>query len=143
MTYIHFQALKLSHSTRKQTTVGEIVNLMSIDAQRVYQASVFLHEWWMSPLSIALSMYLLWLQLGPSAFAGLVLLVLLIPINGGYVSVKMASIQVNCGIRLLQKNSRKEIFHGYMFNPRQDLFILVAALELHILISRNVVLEFI
>ena len=88
------QALRLSHGARRKATVGEIVNLMSVDAQRVHDAAMLVHEWWISPLSIALCMYMLWLQLGPSSMAGLVLLILLTPINGGYVYLKVAQLQV-------------------------------------------------
>ena len=68
---------------------------MSVDAQRVHEASQLIHEWWMSPLGVILCMYLLWQQIGPSSMAGLALLVLLTPINGGYVAMKFAKLQVD------------------------------------------------
>ena len=48
---------------------------------------------WSSPLTIALSVYSLWAYLGPSALAGLLVMVLIIPINA-YISSSMKKYQI-------------------------------------------------
>jgi len=65
-----------------ESTVGEIVNLMSVDAQRFMDLTGYLNMLWSAPLQILLSMYFLWQLLGPSVLAGLGVMILLIPING-------------------------------------------------------------
>ena len=71
----------MSNEARKTTTVGEIVNLMSVDSQRLQDATGYLWMIWASPLQIALAIYMLWGVLGPSVLAGLGVMVLLIPVN--------------------------------------------------------------
>ena len=64
------KALRLSNSARRDTTVGEIVNLMSVDAQRFQDVATYICMMWSSPMQIALSLYFLWRILGPSVLAG-------------------------------------------------------------------------
>ncbi|KAF2361957.1 ABC transporter-like [Trinorchestia longiramus] len=79
---VYRKALKISSSSRKESTVGEIVNLMSVDAQRFMDLTTYLNMLWSAPLQIFLSLYFLWNILGASVLAGLAVLLLLIPING-------------------------------------------------------------
>ena len=72
----------MSNEARKTTTVGEIVNLMSVDAQRMQDLFGYLWMFWSAPLQIVIAIYLLWQELGPSVLAGLGFMLLLIPING-------------------------------------------------------------
>lgn len=88
------QALTVSNATRKESTVGETVNLMSADAQRFMDFTNFIHQLWSSPLQIALSIVFLWQELGPSVLAGIGVMVLLIPINAVLVT-KARGIQVS------------------------------------------------
>ncbi|KAG7280285.1 hypothetical protein CRUP_026826 [Coryphaenoides rupestris] len=74
------KALVVSNSSHKEATVGETVNLMSADAQRFYEVTKLIHLLWSCPLQIALSIAFLWLELGPSALAGLAVMVLMLPI---------------------------------------------------------------
>ena len=71
----------MSNESRKSSTVGEIVNLMLVDVQRQQDLIALWFICWTVPLNIALAMYLLYRILGPSVFAGLGLLILLLPIN--------------------------------------------------------------
>lgn len=59
-----FQALRMSNSARKESTVGEIVNLMSVDAQRFIDLTAYINMIWSAPLQIALALYFLWETLG-------------------------------------------------------------------------------
>lgn len=63
----------MNNEARKTSTVGEIVNLMSVDCQRMQDLSGYLWMIWSAPVQITLAMYLLWVQLGPSVLAGTVL----------------------------------------------------------------------
>lgn len=44
--------------------MGEIVNLMSVDAQRFMDLTAYLNMLWSAPLQIALSLYFLYQILG-------------------------------------------------------------------------------
>jgi hypothetical protein len=59
-----FQALKISNGARKDFTLGEIVNLMAVDAQRFVDLMTFINLLWSAPLQICLAVYFLWAILG-------------------------------------------------------------------------------
>jgi len=65
------QMLKLSNAARRTSTVGEIVNLMSVDAQRFNDMMTYINMVWSGPMQITISIYFLWVVLGPSILAGL------------------------------------------------------------------------
>ncbi|XP_061033006.1 ATP-binding cassette sub-family C member 3 isoform X6 [Eubalaena glacialis] len=90
---IYRKALVITNSVKRESTVGEIVNLMSVDAQRFMDVVPFINLLWSAPLQIILAVYFLWQNLGPSVLAGVALMVLLIPLNGA-VAVKMRAFQV-------------------------------------------------
>ena len=75
------QALTMSSEARRTTTVGEIVNLMSVDAQRLRDAASYLWVFWSCPLQIIVALVFLYLVLGPSIFAGFGIMLLLFPVN--------------------------------------------------------------
>ncbi|KAL0177128.1 hypothetical protein M9458_026022, partial [Cirrhinus mrigala] len=82
MAAVYKKALVVSNDSKKESTAGEIVNLMSADAQRFNDVTNFIHLLWSCPLQIALSIIFLWIELGPSVLAGLLAMVLMVPING-------------------------------------------------------------
>lgn len=67
---IYKKALCLSNTARKESTVGEIVNLMAVDAQRFMDLTTYINMLWSAPLQIGLALYFLWDLLGPSVLAG-------------------------------------------------------------------------
>ncbi|XP_004859793.1 canalicular multispecific organic anion transporter 2 isoform X4 [Heterocephalus glaber] len=90
---IYKKALLITNSVKRESTVGEIVNLMSVDAQRFMDVFPFLFLLWSAPLQVSLAIYFLWQILGPSVLAGVALMVLLIPLNSA-VAMKMRAYQV-------------------------------------------------
>ncbi|XP_062436537.1 ATP-binding cassette sub-family C member 2 [Rhea pennata] len=107
MAAIYKKALTVSSATRKESTVGETVNLMSADAQRFMDMANFVHQLWSCPLQIVLSVIFLWMELGPSVLAGIGVMVLLIPING-FLIVKAKGIQVK---NMKNKDERMKIMN--------------------------------
>ncbi|KAM8806261.1 ATP-binding cassette sub-family C member 2 [Eudromia elegans] len=107
MAAIYKKALTLSSATRKESTVGETVNLMSADAQRFMDMANFLHQLWSCPLQIVLSVIFLWMELGPSVLAGIGVMLLLIPING-FLVTKAKGIQVK---NMKNKDERMKIMN--------------------------------
>ena len=88
------QTLRLSNSAKKTSTVGEIVNLMSVDAQRFMDLMTYFHTIWSGPFQIIVSLYFLWQTLGPSVLAGVGVMILLIPINA-LIAHKARQLQVS------------------------------------------------
>ncbi len=64
------KSLRLTPAARAKLTTGAITNMMSIDAQRIGEAVLFLHNLWASPLQIIVSLVLLLRFIGPAALGG-------------------------------------------------------------------------
>lgn len=66
----------------EQAKVGTIINLMAIDSFKVSEACAYLHFLWASvPTQVIVAIVLLYRVLGFSSFAGIALMMLLIPVN--------------------------------------------------------------
>ena len=85
----------MTSKARRTSTVGEIVNLMSVDAQRFMDLVTYLHMIWSAPLQIVIALIFLWFTMGASIFAGFFVMVLLIPINAA-IARKSRQYQVSC-----------------------------------------------
>ena len=75
------QALSLNNASRKTSTAGEMVNLMSVDAQRLMELTSYIHYLWSCPLQIVIAVVFLYDAMGVSIFAGVAVMVLLVPAN--------------------------------------------------------------
>lgn len=69
------------------------MNLMSVDSQKLMDATNYMQLMWSSVIQITLSIFFLWRELGPSILAGVGVMVLLIPVNG-VLATKIRNIQV-------------------------------------------------
>ena len=78
---VYRKALRLSIRARQNKTVGEIVNIMSTDAQRMQDLTTYLQMVWSAPFQICLATYFLWQQIGAAVFAGIGVMILLMPVN--------------------------------------------------------------
>ncbi|GBN56929.1 Multidrug resistance-associated protein 1 [Araneus ventricosus] len=73
--------LKLSNSSRRNYTVGELCNLVGIDSEKIYQQIWSLNSVWSCPMRITLVMALLWQYLGVASLAGVFVMFLILPIT--------------------------------------------------------------
>ncbi|XP_067859323.1 multidrug resistance-associated protein 1 [Heptranchias perlo] len=109
---VYRKAMIISNAARKTSTVGEIVNLMSVDAQKIMDLITYLNMVWSAPLQVILAMYFLWQNLGPSVLAGVAVMILLVPING-VIAMKTKNLQVT---QMKEKDNRiklmNEILNG-------------------------------
>ncbi|XP_032304136.1 canalicular multispecific organic anion transporter 2 isoform X6 [Coturnix japonica] len=104
---IYRKSLVITNSAKRSSTVGEIVNLMSVDAQRFMDLVAFLNMLWSAPLQTCLALYFLWQALGPSVLAGVAVMVLLIPFNSA-VAIKTRAFQVE---QMQYKDSRIKLMN--------------------------------
>lgn len=104
---VYKKALVVSNEARKESTVGETVNLMSADAQRFNDVTNFIHLLWSCPLQIILAIFFLWLELGPSVLAGLAVMVLMVPINA-LLATKARKLQIQ---NMKYKDKRMKIMN--------------------------------
>lgn len=59
--FLYFvKALVITNAARRTSTVGEIVNLMSVDAQRFMDLITYINMIWSAPLQVILALYFLW-----------------------------------------------------------------------------------
>lgn len=65
-----------------QVDNGTVINLMSIDSFRVADICSYLHFLWAAtPVQLAMAIALLYKVLGPASFAGIVMMLLILPLN--------------------------------------------------------------
>lgn len=134
------KALVMSNAARKESTVGEIVNLMAVDAQRFMDLVTYLNMIWSAPLQISLAIYFLWGILGPSVLAGLAVMIVLIPVNG-VIANKAKNLQIK---QMKNKDERvklmNEVLNGikvlklYAWEPSFEAQVLkIRDKEVHVL----------
>ncbi|OXA43509.1 multidrug resistance-associated protein 1 [Folsomia candida] len=104
---IYRKALLLSNSAKRESTVGEIVNLMSVDVQRCTEFAQFAYFLWSGPFIIGLSVYFLWGILGPASLAGLFVMVLMLPVNA-IIAGKIRKLQVT---QMKKKDERVKLMN--------------------------------
>ncbi|KAI6200965.1 hypothetical protein M3Y96_00790800 [Aphelenchoides besseyi] len=78
---VYEKALKLSMVARQEKTLGEAVNLLAIDVDRITSLTLQVQQYWSSPFTIILALILLYRTIGFSAIGGVLILVMLIPAN--------------------------------------------------------------
>lgn len=54
------QSLVINSAARRTCTVGEIVNLVSADTQKLMDFVVYFNAVWLAPIEIALCLFFLW-----------------------------------------------------------------------------------
>jgi ABC-type multidrug transport system fused ATPase/permease subunit len=85
---VYRKSLRLSSSAQRQTTVGEIVNLMQVDATKIEVFVTSMHTLWDGIFQIAGYMIILGFLLGWTCLVGLLLIIFCIP-TMGIITAKM------------------------------------------------------
>uniref|UniRef100_A0A8C5XFI1 Multidrug resistance-associated protein 1 n=1 Tax=Microcebus murinus TaxID=30608 RepID=A0A8C5XFI1_MICMU len=108
---IYKKSLLLSNVSRKKFSTGQIINLMSADAQQLMDFTANLNLLWSGPFQILMAIYLLWQELGSAVLAGVAVLVFVIPINA------LAATRVKNDIKLILYIWKIEILKLYAWEP--------------------------
>ena len=75
------KSLVLTGKAYETRMIGEMVNLMSVDAQRFVETLSYFHLIWSGPLQIIVALVLLYWTMGLATIAGLAVLLLLLPLT--------------------------------------------------------------
>ncbi|XP_008282467.1 multidrug resistance-associated protein 7 [Stegastes partitus] len=78
---IYGKALRVSSCSLAGFTLGEVVNLMSTDTDRVVNFLRSFHELWSMPFRFFITLYLLYLQVGVAFVGGLAVALVMVPFN--------------------------------------------------------------
>uniref|UniRef100_A0A8C7VMI3 ATP-binding cassette sub-family B member 6 n=1 Tax=Oncorhynchus mykiss TaxID=8022 RepID=A0A8C7VMI3_ONCMY len=95
-------------------TLGEVVNFMSTDTDRVVNFFNSFHEMWSLPFQFSIALYLLYLQVGVAFLGGLGVALLLVPLN----KVLASKIMENNKHMLTHKDSRVKLMTEVLFGIR-------------------------
>ncbi|XP_069682959.1 ATP-binding cassette sub-family C member 10 [Periplaneta americana] len=126
VTTVYRKTLTLSNTVLSKFSIGEIVNFMSTDTDRIVNSCPSFHAFWSIPFQIGVSFYLLYLQVGVAFVAGVAFTIILIPINK-FIASKIGELSTKL---MSQKDERvkvmAEILRGIRvikFHVWEDHFI--------------------
>ncbi|XP_075575360.1 ATP-binding cassette sub-family C member 6 isoform X3 [Pelecanus crispus] len=78
---VYRKILVMSNASRKAATVGEVVNLVSVDVQKLMDLIIYFNGTWLAPIRIIICFVFLWQLLGPSALTSIAVFLFLLPLN--------------------------------------------------------------
>ncbi|NWV63375.1 MRP6 protein, partial [Malurus elegans] len=78
---VYRKILVMSNASRKAAAVGEIVNLVSVDVQKLMELIIYFNGTWLAPIRIIICFVFLWQLLGPSALTAIGVFLFLLPLN--------------------------------------------------------------
>eukprot|EP00794_Sanderia_malayensis_P019839 gene19839-21781_t len=114
ITTVYEKALAVSSTTLSAFSSGQIINFMSTDTDRTINFCNSFHQFWSLPFQIAISLYLLYDQVGLAFLAGLGFAILLIPINR-WIALKIAELSKTM---MEQKDNRVKLMNECLFGIR-------------------------
>jgi ATP-binding cassette subfamily C (CFTR/MRP) protein 1 len=79
---IYRKSLRLSNQARQKMNTGDIVNFMSVDAQKICDLVTYLHMVWSGIFQIAVCLGFLFYFIGWSTLAGVAVMIIVIPLQG-------------------------------------------------------------
>jgi ATP-binding cassette subfamily C (CFTR/MRP) protein 1 len=109
---VYRKSFLLSSKGLQRYKLGEMVQLMSVDAVRLCNSAPYLHLIWSAPFQLVVSTALLYNVVGASVFGGLTLMVVLIPVNT-YIAQKQQALNKEImKIKDERSNVMDEILQG-------------------------------
>ncbi|XP_057384335.1 ATP-binding cassette sub-family C member 6 isoform X1 [Balaenoptera acutorostrata] len=111
---VYRKVLALSSSSRKASAVGDVVNLVSVDVQRLTESITYLNGLWLPLIWIVICFLYLWQLLGPSALTAIAVFLSLLPLNF-FITKKRNHHQEE---QMRQKDSRARLTSCILRNVR-------------------------
>ncbi|KAH8232361.1 hypothetical protein KR032_004783 [Drosophila birchii] len=95
---IYRKALRLSRTALGDTTVGQVVNLLSNDVGRFDLVLINVHYLWIAPLELILVTYLMYTQIGISSLFGIAIMLLFLPFQA-YLGKRTSVLRLRTALR--------------------------------------------
>ena len=152
---IYRKSLKLSPASRQKSSTGQIVNMFSNDTAQMQRFLFFLNNMILAPPVIAVCLFLIYLQVGPSTFVGLALIIVVIPMNavifGWLGAVRKAKVEhtdrrvklmneILNGIRIIKYYAWENAFRDRVEAVRKTELILLRKISYIIAVAFSMVL---
>ncbi|XP_059501095.1 ATP-binding cassette sub-family C member 10 isoform X3 [Stegostoma tigrinum] len=109
---IYRKSLRVNTTTLSTFSVGEIVNFMSTDADRIVNFFPIFHDVWSLPFQFGITLYLLYQQVGVTCLGGLVVGLLLVPLNKVIANIIMENNKKLLGHKDARVKMMTEILFG-------------------------------
>ncbi|TKY47000.1 ABC transporter C family member 3 [Spatholobus suberectus] len=114
VTIIYNKALNLSCQSKQGHTTGEIINFMSVDAERVGEFSWHLHDLWLVVLQVLVALLILYRNLGLASIAGFVAILIVM-----WANIPLGSTQEKFQNKLMEsKDARMKATSEILRNMR-------------------------
>ncbi|XP_048482044.1 ATP-binding cassette sub-family C member 4 [Plutella xylostella] len=95
---IYRKSLRLSKTALGETTVGQVVNLLSNDVNRFDVSIIFLHYLWIGPLATVVITYLMWQEIRWAAVVGVAFMLAFIPLQA-YLGRRTSVLRLKTALR--------------------------------------------
>lgn len=109
---IYDKSLRMSPSARASSSLGEIVNFMQLDTQRIGDFYQYVHNLWAAPIQIVVTVALLFNFIGVSAIIGLLITLATLPAQSMLMSAMIKIRKANLGITDRRVKLMNEILQG-------------------------------
>jgi len=109
---IYEKALKMSPSARAGSSVGQVLNLMQLDAEKVATFCQMLHAGWSSPAQFFVAVALLYKYIGPSSLIALAFTLLTFPLQAKLLKMQTAITRKNASVTDNRVKLTNEILQG-------------------------------
>ncbi|KAF1784577.1 P-loop containing nucleoside triphosphate hydrolase [Phytophthora cactorum] len=83
---VYEKSLKLSSQAKSTLGSGRILNMATIDTNRILELFYVIHYSWAAPVQLIIGMLLLVHYLGPASFAGVIIMIILLPTSAALSS---------------------------------------------------------
>ncbi|XP_054796176.1 ABC transporter C family member 3-like isoform X2 [Prosopis cineraria] len=102
VTIVYSKELTLSGQSKQGHTTGEIINFMTVDAERVGDFAWNMHDPWIVILQVALAMFILYRNLGMASIAAFIATVVVM-----FTNVPFASLQETYEDKLMESKDKR------------------------------------
>ena len=134
-TSVYRKTVAVARSSLTKFTTGEVINFMSVDTDRIVNFCPSLHAAWSLPFQFAVTLVLLYQQVGLAFLTGLVFTILVIPVNKciankiGSLSTKMMAAkdkrvsimsEILAGIRVIKYFTWEDVFTAKVQKTRKE-----------------------
>ncbi|XP_059143047.1 multidrug resistance-associated protein 1-like isoform X2 [Physella acuta] len=112
ITAVYKKAMRINNESKKKSTVGDIVNLMSVDAQRIQEFLIKVSFCHTTPLQVVVSLAIIYSIIGPAVLAGTLVIVLFMPLSVWIASKQKSLFKKNLTFKDTRIRMMNEIING-------------------------------